>query len=124
MSKKSIAGGVLGIIGSVFALIGVIGLALCATLVDAGTNAVEGATGAGVGTNFALWTWILGIAAFAIGLVGSIMCFQKAMIGGILLLVAVVVMLVLGFVVAFSILNIIAMVLLALGGILAFVVKK
>lgn len=115
MDKKSVAGGVLGIIGAVFALIATLGLAVCAGAVDALSSG---------STSYEVLTWILGLVATAAGVVGAVMSFKKAMLGGILQLVALVVLLVLGFTVAFSILSIIAMILLGLGGILSFVLAK
>lgn len=112
MNKKSIAGAVLGIIGAVFGIIGSALLSFCAGCVDAVA-----------GSSFTALTYILGLGGAIVGLVGAILDFKKPNIGGALQLLALVMILVVSIVVMFSVWNIIAMVLLLLGGILSFAVQ-
>lgn len=113
MDKKSIPGAVLGIIGAVLALIGGLGLALCADLLAA----------AGEGSYTAV-AYILGIGSAVIGMIGAILDFKKALVGGIMLAAALVCVLVVSIVMYFSIVNIIAMVLLGAAAVCSFVVQK
>ena len=114
MDKRSIPGGVLGIIGVVFAFIGGLMLVACASIVD----------DLGGGASYKILSIIFGIGGAIVGLVGCIFSFKKAIIGGALQLVALVFLIIAGATVAWAVMNIIAMVLFGVGGILSFVVKK
>ena len=120
MNNKSIPGAVLGLIGTVLAVVGGINIAFCATVVGASANAV----GASGGETYAIVSYLLGFGAAVVALVGAILDFKKNIVGGILQAVAFVMILVLCIVVYFSVWEIIAMVLLAIGSIVSFAVKK
>lgn len=108
--KRSIAGGVVGIVGAVFALIGGLGLALCSDLLGA--------------TTYKVISWVFGVGAAIVALTGAVFCFRKALIGGIILAIAAVFILIESIVVDFTVMNIIAMVLVALGAVFSFVFKS
>ncbi|MDE7406014.1 MAG: hypothetical protein K2M89_03990 [Clostridiales bacterium] len=127
---KSIAGGILGIIGAVMSFFGTLQLSICAIVEDAKDAEIKGSA-------FDLYTsgfystivWVLGITAFVCALVGAILCFKNSMVGGILLAVAtaaiVIPYVVIGTKMGYwqSWTSIMAIVLLGVGTILAFTVK-
>lgn len=115
MKKKSIPGAVLGIIGSVFAIIGGLGLALCAEV-------VAKATGGAV--NYTWAAYVLGLGSGIVGLIGAILDFNKPVIGGVLQLIAVVMGIVVCVLMYWQWAMIVAFILLAVGGILSFCVQK
>lgn len=119
--NKSIPGAVLGIIGAVFALIAGIALAMCAEVVDEVSDVAS--NGVAV-TNYAWACYVFGIGGAVCGLVGAILDFNYNIIGGILQAVGIVMLVVVIIVFSYSILLIIAMVLLGVGALLSFVVKK
>lgn len=112
--SKSIPGAILGIIGTVFAFIAAFGLALCAEIVDAASGE----------TSYAWAAYVFGLGGAVLGLLGAIFCFRNNILGGIFLLIGVALLIVIGCIMYFSWALIIAMILLGVGGILAFVVKK
>lgn len=113
MKKKSIAGAVLGIVGAAFAIIGGLGLALCAEVL------------AELGYDKYVWVaYVFGLGSGVVGLVGAILDFSKCIIGGILQAVAVAMILVVCIVMYFSWAMIVALILLGVGTILSFLVKK
>ena len=115
MKKKSIPGAVLGIIGAVFAIIGGLGLALCAEVVSASSGGAVDYTWA---------AYVLGLGSGIVGLVGAILDFSKPKIGGILQLIAVVMGIVVCVLMYWQWSMIIAFILFAVGGILSFCVQK
>ncbi len=114
MQKKSVAGGVLGIIGAAFALIGGLGLAFCAELVDAVSEV----------TNYTWAAYVFGIGGGIIGLIGSILDFFKPVVGGLLQLLSIVMIVVLCVLMYWSWAMIVALILLIIGAILSFVLQK
>lgn len=127
VKSKSIAGGVLNIIGSVMAFIGTLHLAVCALVKDAAeiTNEVvtTGET-SGVATN-TIMVWIFGIAAFVLAIVAAVFCFKNSLVGGILSGIAAVLLIVVSIIVDYWAWTVIvAMILIAVGCLLAFLVKK
>lgn len=128
VKSKSVAGGVLCIIGAVMTFIGTLHLAICALakdVVDAGASVVTaGAVGDTTADNTII-VWILGMAAFVLAIVGAVFCFKNSLVGGILSAVAFVALLVASIVVDYWAWTVIvSMVLLGIGSVLAFVVKK
>ncbi len=115
MKKKSIPGAVLGIIGAVFAIIGGLGLALCAEI-------VSGASGGAVDYTWA--AYVLGLGSGIVGLIGAILDFSKPKIGGVLQLIALVMGIVVCVLMYWQWAMIIAFILFAIGGILSFCVQK
>ncbi len=122
--KKSIPGAVVGIIGAILALIAGIALALCAEVVDTVSEGASQVSGADVETNYAWMCYVFGIGGGVCGLVGAILDFNYNIVGGIVQAVGLVLLVVLCIVFTYSILLIIAMVLLGIGALLSFVVKK
>lgn len=113
VKNKSLPGAILGIIGAVLAIIGGIMFVACADIADGLT-----------GSSFTWAAWVFGIGSGVIAIVGAVMDFRNNIIGGILLFVAVVFAIVVCIVMYWSVLMIIAFILLAVGGVLSFVVKK
>lgn len=113
MQKKSIAGGVLGIVGAVFAIIGGIGFAMCADIVDGLT-----------GSSYTWAAYVFGLGGGVVGLVGGILDFFKPTVGGILQILSVVMAIVVCVLMFWQWAMIIAMILLAIGAILSFVLQK
>ncbi len=115
MNKKSIPGAVLGIIGAVFAIIGGLGLALCAELVS------------GITAGVADYTWaayVLGLGAGVVALIGGILDFKKPKVGGILQIIAIVMIVVVSILMFFQWAMIVALILLVIGAILSFCLQK
>ena len=124
--NNSVAGGVLCIIGAVMAFFGTLQLFVCAVAVDSVKVVTEGNT-TGL---YSTVTWFLGIVAFVLAIVGAVFCFKNSFVGGILAAISAVAILI-PYVLVGSALEywgawtaIIALVLLAVGAILAFTVKK
>lgn len=115
MKKKSIPGAVLGIIGAVFAIIGGLGLALCAEVVSASSNGAVDYTWA---------AYVLGLGGGIVGLIGAILDFSKPKVGGVLQLIAAVMGIVICILMYWQWAMIIAFILFAVGGILSFCVQK
>ena len=113
MNYKSVPGGVLGIIGAVFALFAAIGLHLCAEVAS-----VVGAE------QYTLYVYLLGYGGAVAALVGAIMCFNKGLIGAILETAAFVMLVILGVVMYFGFMMIVALILIGVGAILAWLVRK
>ncbi len=118
MKNKSIPGAVVGIIGAVFALIAGIALAMCAEVVDGVSEAASEAT------NYAWACYVFGIGGAACGLVGAILDFKNNIIGAIVMIVGIGMLVAVIIIVTYSILLIVAMVLLGIGALLSFLVKK
>lgn len=125
---KSVAGGILCIIGAVMAFIGTLYLSICAMVKDGaeavGSALTNGAAGDTAADNTII-VWILGIAAFVCAIIAAVFCFKNSLVGGILSAVSFVALLVASIVVDYwAWIVIVAMVLLGVGSVLAFVVKK
>lgn len=123
---KSVAAGILCIVGAVMAFVGTLHLSICALVKDA-TEAVNSAATTGeVSTAMTNTTivWILGIVAFVCAIIAAVFCFKNSLVGGILAAVSAVALLVTSIVVAYWAWTVIvAMALFVIGAILAFVVK-
>lgn len=78
--KRSISAFVLGLIGSIFCLYQGFGVALFGDI----ANSI---TGEGVATIFVLLGWVCFLGAI-LGIVGASLCFKKARVGGVLLLIS------------------------------------
>lgn len=124
---KSVAGGVLAIIGAVMSFIGTLHLSICALAKDVTNTATSTVTNGELevsATNTAI-VWILGITAFVCAIVGAVFCFKNSLVGGILTAVGTVALIVASAVVGYWAWTVIvAMALLGIGAILAFLVKK
>lgn len=115
MNKKSIPGAVLGIIGAVFIIIGGFNFAFCAELVST------------VSKGDIDYTWaayVLGLGGGVVALIGAILDFKKPKVGGVLLIIATTMTIVLCILMYWSWLAIVGFALTAVGGILSFVVQK
>lgn len=127
---KSVAGGILCIIGSVMALFATFQLSICALAKDTVSLATKGDT-SGFYTTL---TWILGIAAITCGIVGAVFCFKNSLIGGILSAIATVAILIPYILVVtdenipmtlfLHMIPVLSLILLGVGSILAFTVKR
>jgi len=115
MKIKSVPGAILGIIGAVFAVIGALGYILFADL----AAAVAQNTGL-----FTFASYFLGLGGALAALVGGIICLNKAVIGGIVQAVALVMTLVLCFIMGFGWATILALILIAGGIVCSFFVQK
>lgn len=115
MKKRSVPGAVLGIIGAVFAVIGGLGLALCAEV-------VSGASGGEVDYTWA--AYVLGLGGGVVGLIGAIVDFSKPKVGGVLQILAAVMGVVVCILMYWQWATIIAFILFAVGGILSFCVQR
>lgn len=115
MKKKSIPGAILGIIGGVFLMIGSAFLSICTGFID-GAFHTEGA--------LTITVYLLGFGGAVVGIVGAILDFKNNVAGGILQAIGFVMALVLIFVMGFTVWIFIGMVLLLIGMILSFTVKK
>lgn len=118
MNKKSIAGAVLGIIGAALLIVGSVILGVCAQFVDAVASETN------TPTYFSVIVYVLGLGGAAVAMVGAGLDFKHCYIGGALQFVGLVLALVMSILVGFTVWNIIAMILLLIGGILSFAVKK
>ncbi len=115
---KSVAGGVLGIIGAVLAFISAIWFVACAEVADTVSSV------AGEGTNYTWAAYVLGLGGAVATIVGSVFAFKSSYVGGIIMAIALIMTIVLGVIMYFSILSIMSMVLIGLSAILCFFVKK
>lgn len=122
---KSVAGGVLCIVGAVMAFFATIQLFVCAVMTDVAKSVTEGNT-SGL---YSVLTWACGIGSFVCAIVGAVMSFKNSFVGGILGAIAAVLIFI-PYVIIGAALDywqswtaIIAMILLAVGAVLAFVVK-
>lgn len=119
MKQKSVPGGVLGIIGTVFGFIGGLGLVACAACFDAVSSALAGAT-----ANLTVFAIIFGFGGAILGLIGAIFDFSKPVVGGILQLAAFVFSLLVCILITWNWASIIAFILFLIGGILSFAIRK
>lgn len=128
VKSKSVAGGILCIIGAVMTFIGTLHLAICALakdVVEAGASAVSGGEVGDVAADNSIVVWIFGIAAFVLAIVGAVFCFKNNLVGGILSAVAWVALIVASAIVGYWAWTVIvAIILLAVGTLLAFLVRK
>ena len=115
MNKKSIPGAVLGIIGAVFIIIGGLNIAFCTEFVSAASDGAIDYTWA---------AYVLGLGGGAVALIGAILDFKKPKAGGVLLIIATAMTVVLCVIMYWAWAAIIGFVLTALAGILSFVVQK
>lgn len=128
VKSKSVAGGILCIIGAVMAFIGTLHLAICALVADAteaATNVVSGGTVGDTAADNTILVWAFGIVAFVLAIVGAVFCFKNNLIGGILSAVSWVALIVVSAIVGYWAWTVIvAIILLAVGTLLAFLVRK
>lgn len=113
MKKRSVPGAVVGIVGAVFAIIGGLGLAFCAEVVDS----------AG-GADFTWAAYVLGLGSGVVGLIGAVLDFVKPKVGGVLMFLAVAMGVAICVIMYWSWAMIVAFILFAVGGILSFCVSK
>jgi len=114
--RKSIPAFIFGLIGGILGILG----GLC----DSACAAVESGVTTG-STDAGYIPLILVVGGSIIGLIGACLCFKKANTGGIMELAAAVMIAISAFAVGgATTLSVVALVLFALGGILAMISKK
>ena len=114
MNKKSIPGAVLLLVGSVFFVIVALTSSACAEVVDA----------VGGETKHTYFAYIFGLGGAALAVIAAVLCFNKAVVGGVLGLVSLGLGIGMEIYFGFGALGIISLILVGAGSVLAFVIQK